>query len=79
MKRPQLLQLPRTTILSRSVESNSLEGMSKKGKVLLHLSSKSKKAYLYQANKGKSEEQILNTFNDEHPGHNNPKMPARLV
>jgi len=28
---------------------------------------------LYQANKGKSEEQILNTFNDEHPGHNNPK------
>ena len=74
-----LEKTPITTVtknyhLSRSVESNSLEGMSKKGeKYYFIYLPKSKKAYLYQANKGKSEEQILNTFNDEHPGHNNPK------
>ena len=34
---------------------------------------KSKKAYHYQANKGKSEEQILKIFNSAHPGHDNLK------
>lgn len=60
--------------LSRSVESNSLEGTSKKGEnyYFIYLPH-SKKAYLYQASKGKSEEQILQTFNDAHPGHDNPK------
>lgn len=74
-----LEKTPITTItknyhLSRSVESNSLAGTSKKGKkyYFIYLP-KSKKAYLYQANKGKSEEQILKIFNEAHPGHNNLK------
>lgn len=74
-----LKKTPITTVtknyhLSRSVESNSLLGMNKKGKkyYFIYLPN-SKKAYLYQANKGKSEEQILNIFNEAHPGHKNVK------
>ena len=63
-----LQKTPITTItknyhLSRSVESNSLVGTSKKGKkyYFIYLPH-SKKAYLYQASKGKSEEQIKEIY-----------------
>ncbi|OYR93048.1 PepSY domain-containing protein [Lactobacillus taiwanensis] len=74
-----LQKTPITTItknyhLSRSVESNSLVGTSKKGKkyYFIYLPH-SKKAYLYQASKGKSDEQIKEIFNDAHPGHSKVK------
>ena len=74
-----LEKTPITTVtknyhLDRGVESNSLEGTSKKGdKYYFIYLAHSKKAYLYQASKGKTEKQILQIFDDEHPGHNNLK------
>lgn len=74
LEKTPITKITKNYHLSRSVESNSLEGTNNKGKkyYFIYLPY-SKKAYLYQASKGKSENQILQTFNDAHPGHSNPK------
>lgn len=74
LAKTKIVKINKNYHLSRGVVSDSVLGQDKKGKkyYFVYLP-KSKKAYLYSANKGLSQADVLERFNQMHPGHSQVK------
>lgn len=75
LSKTPITKVEETYHMSQNKVSNSVKGTDKKGQTyyFVYLSN-SKKAYLYKANEGITENHVKALFNSKHPGHDNLKV-----
>ena len=75
LSKTPITKVEETYHISQNKVSNSVKGTDKKGQTyyFVYLSN-SKKAYLYKANEGITENHVKALFNSKHPGHDNLKV-----
>lgn len=75
LSKTPITKVEETYHMSQNKVSNSVKGIDKKGQTyyFVYLAN-SKKAYLYKANEGITENHVKALFDSKHPGHKNLKV-----